>query len=193
MSKKGDKTKQLIKENAYSLFARKGFKEVTMKDICESTGLSRGGLYRHYESTQQIFAEIITSFLTTQDNDFSTKIEKGISAAQILDEILDKYKGEMIDGKNSLSLAIYEYFSNENVREEENLLYKQYITSFNSWDRLIQYGISRGEFASVDSKSVFDLMVFSYQGVRMYSKLINIQEEIPERIINQIKGLLLKK
>ena len=46
MSAKGDKTKELICSEAYKLFAEKGFKEVTMKDICEKTGLSRGGLYR---------------------------------------------------------------------------------------------------------------------------------------------------
>lgn len=44
MSLRGDKTKQEIRDKAYQLFAEKGFKEVTMKDICERTGLSRGGL-----------------------------------------------------------------------------------------------------------------------------------------------------
>lgn len=33
MSAKGDKTKELICSEAYKLFAEKGFKEVTMKDI----------------------------------------------------------------------------------------------------------------------------------------------------------------
>ena len=51
MSLKGEKTKQDIREKAYQLFAEKGFKDVTMKDICELTGLSLGGLYRHFEST----------------------------------------------------------------------------------------------------------------------------------------------
>lgn len=50
MSLRGDKTKQEIRDAAYRLFEEKGFKEVTMKDICEQTGLSRGGLYRHYET-----------------------------------------------------------------------------------------------------------------------------------------------
>ena len=44
MGTKGEKTKRFICENAFQLFAEKGFKDVTMKDICEKTGLSRGGL-----------------------------------------------------------------------------------------------------------------------------------------------------
>ena len=58
-----------------------------MKDICMETGLSRGGLYRHYDSTQQIFSEIINLLMEAQDNEFSEKMEKGYSAAHILDEI----------------------------------------------------------------------------------------------------------
>ena len=54
MGTKGDKTKKNICEEAYILFSKRGYKDVTMKDICDKTGLSRGGLYRHYESTEQI-------------------------------------------------------------------------------------------------------------------------------------------
>ena len=58
MGKNGEKTKQLIREKACYLFSQKGFKNVTMKDIFLETGLSRGGVYRHYDSTQKIFLEI---------------------------------------------------------------------------------------------------------------------------------------
>ena len=92
MSLKGDKTKRDILEKAYRLFAEKGFKEVTMKDICELTGLSRGGLYRHYESTEQIFLEIVHTFSDQQKNEIFTKIEQHIPAAVILEELLSKYQ-----------------------------------------------------------------------------------------------------
>lgn len=88
MSLRGDKTKQEIRDKAYQLFAEKGFKEVTMKDICERTGLSRGGLYRHYESTEQIFLEIVNAFSDQQKNDVCEKIEKRVPAAVILEELL---------------------------------------------------------------------------------------------------------
>ena len=85
MGNKGEETKKMIREKACSLFAKKGFKNVTMKDICIETGLSRGGLYRHYDSTQQIFSEIIDRLMAAQDDEFSEKMGKGYSAARILD------------------------------------------------------------------------------------------------------------
>lgn len=56
----------------------------------------------------------------------------------------------------------------------------------------MQYGIDRQEFKEVDIAAVFDLIVFSYQGVRMYSKLMPIDKEIPSRIIKEIKKILVR-
>ena len=126
MSLKGEKTKQEIREKACQLFAEKGFKEVTMKNICELTGLSRGGLYRHYESTGQIFLEIVNAFSDRQKKEVLTKIQRRIPATTILEELLSKYASEMIDSETSLSLAIYEFYSNPAISKEDNSVKRQY-------------------------------------------------------------------
>ena len=190
MGKKGIETKEMIRREAYPLFASGGFKDITMKDICEATGLSRGGLYRHYDSTRQIFREILDSLIDEQDQEFGRQLEKNQPAADILNAVLKKYKDEMLDAKNSLSLAIYEYYSTEESTAD-NLLNRQYYLSYSSWERLMEYGIVRGEFRKADIRTIFDLLIFSYQGVRMYSRLTVIEEAITERIINQIRELIL--
>lgn len=191
MTTKGEETKKIIRDTAYKVFALKGFKEVTMKDICEITGLSRGGLYRHYGSTGQIFQDILSTLLVGQNHDFMEKIENQVSAINILDKILYTYENEMLDDKNSLSLAIYEYFSSQEGTDND-FLSKQYLASYSLWKTLITYGISRQEFKVVDVKSVFDVIVFSYQGVRMYSRLMPMDPKIPAGIIKQIKQMLIK-
>lgn len=191
-NKRGEETRQLIKKSACSLFAGKGFKQVTMKDICEAANLSRGGLYCHYGSTREIFREIINDFMIQQGDSFSEKIEHQLSAKEILNEVLEKYKNEMLDSQSSLSLALYEYFSIDNTKTG-NELCAQYTASFNAWQTLLEYGIKNGEFHHVDIKSVFDLIIFSYQGVRMYSKIMPIDEDIPQRIIDQIKKIIVKE
>lgn len=191
MSLKGEKTKQDIREKAYQLFVEKGFKEVTMKDICELTGLSRGGLYRHYESTSQIFLEIVNDFSNSQKSEIFTKIEQHIPATTILEEILSKYANEMLDYKNSISLAVYEFYSNPMVSKEDNSVKKQYEISKSTWVELINYGIGTKEFNPVTSESIFNIIIFAYQGVRMYSRLMKMDNNIPTQIINEIKRLLL--
>lgn len=191
MSLKGEKTKQDIREKAYQLFAQKGFKEVTMKDICELTGLSRGGLYRHYESTEQIFLEIVNVFSDKQRNEVFTKITQHIPATTILDELLSKYASEMIDYENSFSLAICEFYSNPAISKEDNSVKMQYEISKSTWVELINYGIGTKEFNNVNPESVFNVIIFAYQGVRMYSKLMKMDNDIPSQIIHEIKRLLL--
>lgn len=193
MLKKGDKTKQNIREKAYELFSEKGYKDVTMKDICEQTGLSRGGLYRHYESTEQIFLEIVNDFSDHQKHEISSKIRQHIPAVTILDELLSRYADEMIDCKKSLSLAIYEFYSNPAISKAENSVTKQYEISKAVWTELLIYGITNEEFKPVNPEAMFDIIVFAYQGVRMYSRLMNIDKNVSNRIINEIKELLLRK
>ena len=191
MGKKGDETKRLILEKAMALFAKKGFKNVTMKDICIDTGLSRGGLYRHYESTNQIFSEIIDILMNTQDNELSSKIENEVPAPVILDEILERYNKEMLDGSGSLSIAILEFYSENQSSDNDNVLFEQYLYSKDMWSYFISYGVNRGEFNNVNSEEIIDLIIFSYQGVRMVSTIMPIDEQIPNRIINHIKKALL--
>lgn len=191
MSIKGDKTKEDIRKKSYKLFCEKGYKDVTMKDICEQTGLSRGGLYRHYESTEQIFLEIVNSFSNEQKTEILFKIEQNISAAAILDEVLSRYAYEMTDCKNSFSLAIFEFYSNPVISKTENSVTKQYEVSKSIWVQLINYGMAAGEFKLVNPESVFHIIAFAYQGIRMYSKLMKIGNDIPNQIVNEIKRLLL--
>lgn len=191
MSFKGEKTKQDIREKAYQLFAEKGFKEVTMKDICELTGLSRGGLYRHYESTEQIFLEIVNDFSHKQKNEVFTKIEQNIPATTILKELLSRYAREMLDYENSFSLAICEFYSNPEISKEDNSVKKQYEISKSIWVDLINYGIGTKEFNHVNPESVFNVIVFAYQGVRMYSRLMKMDKDIPTQITYEIKRILL--
>ncbi|RKI38875.1 TetR/AcrR family transcriptional regulator [bacterium D16-51] len=178
MSLRGDKTKQDIREKAYQLFAEKGFKNVTMKDICELTGLSRGGLYRHYESTEQIFLEIVNAFSNKQKSVVFTKIGQRIPATTILEELLSRYANEMIDYENSISLAIYEFYSNPAISKEENSVKKQYEISKSTWIELINYGIGTKEFNSVNPESIFNVIIFAYQGVRMYNFIYLLRKKM---------------
>lgn len=192
-NKRGDETRALIKKCSCALFAEKGFKQITMKDICERTKLSRGGLYCHYSSTQEVFRDILNDLMIHQEDTISEKIVQNISAATILNDVLETYRQEMLDGQSSLSLAILEYFSLQNPSDTENELWEQYQLSLNAWEKLIRYGIEKGEFYHVDVKAVFHLIIFAYQGVRMYSKLMPIKDDIPAGITEQIKKILIKR
>lgn len=50
----GSKTKKQIDRTALRLFAKKGIKETTIKDIAKAAKIAEGTMYRHYKSKEQL-------------------------------------------------------------------------------------------------------------------------------------------
>lgn len=182
MGSKGVKTKEKILQEAYLLFAEKGFKAVTMTDICEKTGLSRGGLYRYYSGTEQIFFEIISKEYVISD-----RIERHESAIGILEDMLEAIRREIMDKELSLSLAIYEYANLGN----EDFFIMVNDDAKKRWTSLLNYGIEIGEFKRVDTEQITDLILYYYQGLRMWSRVIPFGKQEAEHYVNTIRQMLL--
>lgn len=54
---KGDETRQRIIAAAAPLFNKQGYAGCALKDIMEATGLEKGGIYRHFDSKEELAAE----------------------------------------------------------------------------------------------------------------------------------------
>jgi TetR/AcrR family transcriptional regulator, transcriptional repressor for nem operon len=59
-----NESKEYIIEVALKLFLQKSFKEVTMKEIVENTGLSKGAFYHYFTSKEQLFIEVLDQFFS---------------------------------------------------------------------------------------------------------------------------------
>ena len=59
MGDKSTQKKQYIIEKAKEVFAKRGYKDVTMKDIVDACGISRGGLYLYFGNTKDLFEAVL--------------------------------------------------------------------------------------------------------------------------------------
>ena len=143
-----------------------------MTDICEKTGLSRGGLYRHYSGTGEIFAEILSEEYTIAD-----RIGRGESARAILEDMLEAIQSEIRNKELSLSLAIYEY---ANLGKEE-LFIRIHEKAVKRWISLIRYGMETGEFRDVNPQ----------QGLRMWSRVIPFDSRQAGHYADTVRQMLL--
>ena len=89
------KTRELIIDISYPLFAKNGFNKITMKDICDVTNLSRGGLYSHFSSTGEVFDAILEKLNQKDEMNFYKEMEKSISAIEIMNRALVLMENEM--------------------------------------------------------------------------------------------------
>ncbi len=62
VKKKDLKSKSNIIKVAFALFLEKGYKEVTIKNIMEATNLSKGAIYHHFESKEEIYYATIETY-----------------------------------------------------------------------------------------------------------------------------------
>ena len=69
MGEKSERKKRLIVERARGVFAKKGYKAVTMKDIVEACEISRGGLYLYFNNTREIFEAVMAAENAEEDDE----------------------------------------------------------------------------------------------------------------------------
>lgn len=186
MPAKREKTREAIIDASYELFSRKGFKQVTMKDVCEVTGMSRGGLYSHFSGTDELFEALLAKITENSAIDFQEEIKKGTSAMKILKKVLNMMEDEMKHPEDSLSIALYEYADtvDSNVMERFNQSAEE------KWKKLIRYGIKQGEFHDVNVDEIVNVILYSYQGVRMWSRIIPMKPKTFRSIANHIRKQL---
>lgn len=187
MGNKKERTREMILDKSYSLFAKDGFNKITMKDICVITGLSRGGLYSHFQSTQEIFETILEKISQKNEMDFYKEMEVGMSAVLILDHALKLMEEEMEHPQDSLSVAMYEYAGTV----DNDLMNHFHQIGQKKWTDLIEYGMKRGEFKQVDIFEIVNVILYVYQGVRMWSRIVRMNSEIFKTITNHIKKQLI--
>ena len=189
MNSKKERTRELILNKSYELFAKNGFNKITMKDVCEATGLSRGGLYSHFAGTAQIFEAILEVINQKDEMNFEKEINDGMSAIDILEGALQLMKDEMLHSEDSLSLAMYEYagISDNKMMNHFNQIGEK------KWTHLIHYGMKRGEFKEVDVHEIVSVILYVYQGVRMWSRIVDMKDATFEAITNHIRKQLVKE
>ena len=157
-----------------------------MKDVCEATNMSRGGLYSHFSGTDRLFEALLERISEKPYPDLQSQISKGMSAVTILENAFKTMEEEIGHPEDSLSIAIYEYAQTV----DSDLMERLNRISFKRWSGLIKYGIDRGEFQKADVKEIVNMILYSYQGVRMWSGVVPIKPDVFKAITGNIKKQL---
>lgn len=184
MSDKALEKRELILKKARQVFAKKGFKNVTMKDIVEACEISRGGLYLYFENTSQLFREVLKmESEDTEDDVFAQAVNDNMTSADILALFLKEQKKELLGKKEQLTLATYEYYFAQPVPKKDNVLRKQFEAAVRIIEKLIADGVDSGEFVCDDPRGAARNMMYVLEGLRISSQTIGVTEDAVNREI----------
>lgn len=185
---KGSNTKEMILKKAAVLFANKGYATVTMKDICESTELSRGGLYRHFSSTKEIFIEILNNDLKMNSTAVDEALKNNTPAMHIFQYYLNQEKSAVFSRDCGFYFAIHEFaFLEPDQREYFN---QRVMSSIEILSRIFSYGQNRGEFKKFDIEVVSKHILFFWDSLKISSPVLTITENEIDKQINFIKEII---
>lgn len=173
----------------------KGYKNVTMKDIVDACGISRGGLYLYFSSTQELFWEVLEAETKeTKDGEETDALFDGEAlVSDILALFLKEQKKELLRRKNNLTMAVYEYFFAHKVPKKDNLLKQRFDMAVRIVEKLIEAGVENGEFYCEDAKGAARNIMYVLEGLKIASQTRGITEETVDReILYIMQGLIIE-
>ena len=193
MGEKSLQKKQYILDTARKVFADKGYKRVTMKDIVEACEISRGGLYLYFESIEQIFLEVLQIDANETDDIFSESITQEDTAADIMTLFLKEQKKEILRKSNSLTMAVYEYFFDQQKEDKNNMLRRQFDAGVRVLEKLIETGIANGEFYCEDPRGAASNIRYVLEGLKVNALTFGVNEKmVDEQLLYIMQGLIIE-
>lgn len=188
MSSKGEAAKVRIVQSAQTLFSQKGFCAVTMQDICEATGFSRGGLYRHYSSTEEIFVDIIRHEQADAYAELQRAKDLGVGPERIMRHFLRRRMRWVCSENRSFDVAVSEFAANSDRGRQ--VLAERAAESVRVLTELILWGNQEGIFHCGSPKSCAEHILWLTEGMSRHSGLLPISEEDIQQQLMLIRTLL---
>jgi AcrR family transcriptional regulator len=140
---------------AAELFAEKGFKNTTVRDIADAAGILSGSLYHHFDSKESMVDELLDTFQTELWRQYDeieasdrTPREKLEAVVRASFDAIGSHRNEVaIFQSDAVFLTSFERFA---YLGERNQKFREL------WTRLLSEGVERGELrADLDVELVY--------------------------------------
>ncbi|OUS94363.1 TetR/AcrR family transcriptional regulator [Rhodococcus sp. NCIMB 12038] len=140
---------------AATLFAERGLRATTVRDIADAAGILSGSLYHHFDSKESMVDEILRGFLDDLFGKYREIVASGLDSRATL-EALVTTSYEAIDASHS-AVAIYQDEVKHLVANERFTYLSELNTEFRDlWMGVLEAGVKDGSFrADIDVELAF--------------------------------------
>ncbi|MCX7773999.1 MAG: TetR/AcrR family transcriptional regulator [Clostridia bacterium] len=190
-------TKEKILETAITLFAERGYNDVSVRDITREVGIKESSLYNHFSSKQKIleaiYEDLIKNFetATVSEEVIARMIEK-MTPEEFLTlsaENFDRYLGD------PRLIKIWRIISIERFRDERaNAFFKKYLIDnaleYQSkvFDIMMKKGLIKAHDPRVVARESYAFMIFIYFRYLEMEKEVDIKE-VKQMVLEHMKFL----
>ncbi len=185
-------THQKIWENALWLFSKEGYDNVTIDDICEKVGVSKGAFYHHFKSKDQVIIDIFLRADAIYEEYASTELPRHKNITEKLFLFLKKSIVSIKDIGIDITQVTFRSQINLNGRiaaiaSEKRALYK--ITQ-----KLVEEGQANGEIRrDLNRDDIMRMLIRCARGVIydwcLVSGHFDLEKEAEKTLSVIMKGL----
>ena len=174
---KGQKTRQRIIQEAAALFNTKGYAGSSVSDLLTATGLQKGGLYRHFESKEEIALQAFDYAWALAWDTLQQAIDLNASPkmqlAQFFQAFCQHEEARIPGGCPLLNTAIEADDGNPALRQKAQAALQGWLFFL---ETLIRQGIDNGELsATIAPHSTASCVIAMLEGAVMISCLSGSQ------------------
>jgi TetR/AcrR family transcriptional regulator, cholesterol catabolism regulator len=100
---------------AAELFARKGYRATTVREIADAAGILSGSLYHHFDSKESIGDEILSNFMSAVLADYRAAVASGGRPRAVLEQIVRSTSRTLSRHRAALAMlqSDWTYFSTQ--------------------------------------------------------------------------------
>lgn len=183
MGAKSEAKRRYILEKARQVFARKGYRSVTMKDIVEECGISRGGLYLYFGSTAEILEALLAEDDDGADLLFGGPAAAGMTSGELFVHVLKEEKDRIFRPQGDLDTARLEFaFS----REDRGRYAEQFEEKERAFEYLLRLGTKKSEMVCFSPPDEARRILFMFEGMKVMKAAGHLSEDEADREISYL-------
>lgn len=169
---KGEETRQAIVEKAAALLNQRGFSGFSMSALMEATGLEKGGIYRHFDSKEQLAAEAF---------EYAWQAAVGVRMRDLESipnsvERLKQFIANFVQRRSAVPGGCPLFNTAVDADDGNPVLRELALRALRSWRNdlihLVKQGIEHREIKrETNPKELADIIISSLEGALMMSRL----------------------
>ncbi len=172
---------ETILESACAVFCCKGFANVTMKDIIDECGISRGGIYLYYPSVEEVFIAAAKYHTKRKYDGICRLVREDVAFGELLDSYFAMQKERFLHMENSILLATYEYFFTHRTPEDKTFQQSLVSSLHDTIAEILNLGVRQGVLEDDGLPELTQNFLFVFEGMSVLALLCGISEELIDR------------
>lgn len=160
------KKREVILEAARAVFTKKGLIGVTMKDIIEEAGISRGGIYLYFDSVDEIFIETMRQRSEGKFDGVRQSAQKNVPFEDVLADYFAGHKDRLLNHvSNGMLRATYEYYYTHKTPADHEIQQAQLATTLKTIVEILNLGVSQGVLEDTNLDQIAETFMFVIEGM----------------------------